>query len=167
MLKIDEIRGLRGTLRKLERELAFQLSEQGNCCNVTIEQCHTILELGKTKRKINLKTLADILGLDKSTVSRGIDSLVKMGLVIRKADENNRRNIELSLSENGKFTCNSINNYCDSYYKNIFEKIPGNKHKQVVESLNFFVEAMLSSNKDELEYCSKSCNRMEEKRRKI
>ena len=62
-MKTTEIRNLRRTLRKLERELDSQLSQQGDCCELTLEQCHTILELGEAKKEINLKTLAKLLDL--------------------------------------------------------------------------------------------------------
>ncbi|MCP4154672.1 MAG: MarR family transcriptional regulator [bacterium] len=141
---IQNIRDFRETLRKLERQLDAQLKEDVQCCGVSLVQCHTILELGK-QEQINLTALSTSLQLDKSTVSRGIDTLMKQELVSRETDPNNRRSVLLSLTPKGKKTCDSINQFCDNYYKNVFRHIPGEKQEQVMESLALFAEALAAS----------------------
>ena len=42
------------------------------CCGVSLTQCHTIVEIAKAG-SISLNELADILTLDKSTVSRTVE----------------------------------------------------------------------------------------------
>ena len=166
MKQAIDIRELRATIRKLEREISMELSEQGSCCGVTMEQCHTLLELGRNQEQINLKTLAALLELEKSTVSRGVDSLVRRGLVNRQVDEENRRSVLLSLSGDGKRTAETIDRNCDSYYQQIFERIPINKHHQVVESFRLFVDAMVRIRREtgDIVECDPSC--IPEKRRK-
>ncbi|HBF35883.1 MAG TPA: MarR family transcriptional regulator, partial [Firmicutes bacterium] len=67
---------LREIVRILERKLGVLDDLQSSCCGVTFAQCHAIVEIGRA-RKISLNDLADILGLDKSTMSRTINNLVE------------------------------------------------------------------------------------------
>ena len=137
----QQVREFRETLRKLERELDSQLREGTECCGVSLVQCHTLMELEK-RGKANLKDLSAALELDKSTVSRGIDVLVKNELVQREIDEGNRRFVLLSLTEKGSKACIGINKLCDGYYLELFKHIPAEKHEQVMESLGLFVQAL-------------------------
>lgn len=151
----QKIREFRETLRKLERELDAQLKEGSECCGVSLVQCHTLLELDK-RGMVNLKDLSTILELDKSTVSRGIDLLVKNGLVHRDVDEDNRRFVLLSLTEKGENTCCGINQLCDNYYIELFHHIPQEKHKQVIESLFLFAQALGEVKKKKTFSCQNS-----------
>lgn len=143
----QQIREFRDTLRKLERELDSQLREGTECCGVTLVQCHTLMELEK-RGKANLKDLSVALELDKSTVSRGIDVLVKNGFVQREVDEGNRRYVLLSLTDKGKTACSGINKLCDGYYLELFKYIPEEKHEQVIESLFLFAGALATMKKE-------------------
>ncbi len=138
---LKNIRNFRNALRKLERALDDQLQAGTECCGISLVQCHTLMELDK-QEETNLKALSQALELDKSTVSRGIDLLVKSGLVDRKTDSNNRRFVLLSLSGKGKDVCCTINNFCDRYYQDIFTHIPKEKHGQVMESLILLANAL-------------------------
>lgn len=69
--------------------------------NYTLEK----VEIGKTPG-INLSTLANQLDLNFSTMSRWIESLVKMDLVIRKNAAIDRRCIDLELTDQGKHLFN-------------------------------------------------------------
>lgn len=108
------IKKFRELLRRFEREIFMQNND--SCCNgVTLAQCHTLLEI-ESKKKESLTELAKTIGLDKSTVSRTVDGLVNVGLVDRTIPAENRRMATIQLTEAGKNTCNSINNYNDQYF---------------------------------------------------
>lgn len=51
---------------------------------------------------ISQKELAEILGKDKTTISRFVDSLILKGIVKRKINKSDRRSVELHLSDKGK-----------------------------------------------------------------
>ncbi len=112
------IRKFRENLRIFERELNIQ-NNSGCCCGVTLAQCHSLMELSK-KDNITLNELSKILCLDKSTVSRTVESLVKAKLVCRTIPEENRRTTNISLTEQGKEVCRQINEGNNEYYKTIF-----------------------------------------------
>ena len=81
---------LRELLRILVRSLGILEKNDVSCYGVTLAQCHTIVEIGRAQ-KISLIDLADLLGLDKSTMSRTINNLVNLNLVKRETDSDNRR----------------------------------------------------------------------------
>lgn len=136
-----EVRTFRKLLRRLERKIGVALKDGIDCCGVTLMQCHSLLEI-EDKEETNLKDLSASLDLDKSTVSRSIDGLVKSGLVARAIDAQNRKFVVLKLTEKGKSVCRNINQICDSYYQKLLDNIPEKKREPVAESLNLFLEAM-------------------------
>ena len=72
------------------RNLGILEKSEVTCCGITISQCHAIVEIGWAKQ-ISLNELADLLGLDKSTMSRTINNIVENNLVIRETHTEDRR----------------------------------------------------------------------------
>jgi DNA-binding MarR family transcriptional regulator len=133
-------KNLRELIRVLVRNLGILEKSDSSCCGVTIAQCHAIVEIGRTKR-IALVDLADLLGLDKSTMSRTINNLVEAGLVIRDLDAENRRYVVIQLTDGGNRVFENIEESMGQYYKSIFSSIPENKRGQVLESLQLLTDA--------------------------
>ncbi|MBS5932612.1 MAG: MarR family transcriptional regulator [Clostridiales bacterium] len=132
---------LRELLRILVRNLGILEKSDVSCCGVTIAQCHAIVEIGRIK-KISLIELADLLGLDKSTMSRTINNLVEAGLVKRDIDAENRRYISIQLTDQGIEVFVSIENSMYRYYSDIFKSIPEDKRNQVLDSLEILVKSV-------------------------
>lgn len=94
------IQQFRECFRILEREIFFQ--NTASCCNgVSLSQCHALLEI-ENNDKISVTELAQNMQLDKSTVSRTVDGLVKMDMVDRVIPDENRRKAILNLTEKAK-----------------------------------------------------------------
>jgi len=146
-LNVDALRSFRAKLRILEREIGRCLEEQTDCCGVTVAQCHVLLELDGL-RSVNLQALADRLELDKSTLSRAIDSLVKLGLVARKEDPENRRQQILSLSKAGERRVADIHQCCDAYYQQMLARVTPVDLPAIVRGIEGLAEAMLAQRKD-------------------
>lgn len=132
---------LRELIRVLVRNLGILEKSDASCCEITIAQCHAIVEIGRAK-KIVLIDLADLLGLDKSTMSRTINNLVEAGLVIRDLNPENRRYVTIQLTESGMEAFKNIEETMKQYYKSIFSSIPENKRSQVLESLQLLTNAV-------------------------
>jgi len=132
---------LRELIRILVRNLDVLEKSDASCCGVTITQCHAIVEIGRMK-KVSLVDLAELLGLDKSTMSRTINNLVEDGLVNRDLDSENRRYVSIQLTNKGTEVFNNIEESMDSYYSSIFSSIPENKRSQVLESLKLLTAAV-------------------------
>ena len=140
-LMIDQGSGtLRKLIRVLVRNLGILEKSDASCCGVTVTQCHAIVEIGQ-KEKVSLVDLADLLDVDKSTMSRTVNNLVESGLAIRELDTENRRFVVIQLTEDGRNVFNSIEKSMETYYKDIFSSIPEDKRGQVLESLALLTDA--------------------------
>ncbi|MDF2949741.1 MAG: transcriptional regulator [Sedimentibacter sp.] len=136
---------LRELIRILVRDLGVLEKSDASCCGVSIAQCHAIVEIGR-EGKISLVDLANMLGLDKSTMSRTINNLVESELVHRDLDMENRRYVNIQLTEKGIVVFRNIEETMDEYYKSIFNTIPEGKRSQVLECLEILKEAVENNN---------------------
>ncbi|AEY67542.1 MarR family transcriptional regulator [Clostridium sp. BNL1100] len=132
---------LRELIRVLARNLGVLEKSDASCCGVTLTQCHAIVEIGR-KEKISLVDLAELLGLDKSTMSRTVNNLVEDDLAVRELDSENRRYVIIQLTEKGWNVFRSIEESMENYYKSIFGSIPDGKREQVLESLQLLSDAV-------------------------
>lgn len=134
-----DIRHFRRVLRKFEQVTSFQANL---CClGVTVPQCHALLEI-EYLGEATIGTLAEQLNLDKSTLSRTVDSLVKQGLVERLPDPQDRRYMIVRLSPQGKQTCDAINESNDEFYRQIIASFPEARRDDLLEAIQLFVSAI-------------------------
>lgn len=132
---------LRELLRVLIRDLGVLEKGDASCCGVTITQCHAIIEIGRSE-KISLVELADLLGVEKSTMSRTVNNLVDADLAVRDLDAENRRYVIIQLTDNGKSVFRNIEETMTDYFCSIFGSIPEEKYEQILESLQLLTEAV-------------------------
>lgn len=132
---------LRELIRVLVRNLGILERDDASCCGVTISQCHAIVEIGRSEN-ISLNELAELLTLDKSTMSRTINNLVEGGLVVRELHPEDRRYITIKLTDSGINVFNNIEGSMNQYYKDIFTLIPESSREEVLESLKLLIEAV-------------------------
>lgn len=133
------IRAFRKTLRRFDR-----INEilNNNCCrSVTLAQCHVLLEIEEIG-DATTNQLAKNLKLDKSTLSRTVDGLVRKGLVKRSIDDMDRRYTNLSLTELGLETCKEINYENDKVYRQLIQKFKENNRDQIIENFYQLVQTM-------------------------
>jgi DNA-binding MarR family transcriptional regulator len=103
-----------------------------SCCNeVTLSQCHALLEIDNNE-DISVSELAKKLTLEKSTVSRTIDGLVRKGFIKREVPSNNRRITKLQLTAEGAKTCNNINWNNDGFISQTFICLNENEQTEFV-----------------------------------
>lgn len=131
---------LRELIRVLVRNLGILEESEATCCGTTVSQCHAIVEIGRAK-DISLNELAELLTLDKSTMSRTINKLVDSGLAIRELHPKDRRYISIKLTDEGIKVFDNIENSMEKYYGGILSSIPKEKREQVLESLQLIIEA--------------------------
>ena len=137
----DTLRTIRRSLRRLERTLAGALDLDAVCCGVTMAQAHVLLaveELGETR----VTALAGEMGLDKSTLSRTIESLVRTGLIVRRAIPGDRRSLALSLTALGRRAAAGINRQGDREIRGLLARIPAGKRGLVAEALGLLAESL-------------------------
>ena len=134
------VRELRRQLRRLEQLLGIQAD---GCCQslVSLSQCHTLLEI-EERGETTTRDLAQILQLDKSTMSRTIDNLVKNELVERRTDNSDRRYTLLSLTAQGRKTCSSINSGADEFFTSVINNLAEENPPALTASLDNLIQAM-------------------------
>jgi DNA-binding MarR family transcriptional regulator len=152
MLKLSDIRLLREAMRKLQRSLSWQWKSDAACCGITAAQCHALLEVGKST-EITLSDLSSILGLDNSTLSRTVDGMVKAGLVERQSSSEDRRYLNIFLTDRGKTVYDQINCSFDHFYREIIDSIPEEKQLQVIESIDLLAKAIAEADTDSTACC--------------
>lgn len=145
-MKEIPVQKFRSLLRIFERELGIQ-NQSSCCCGVTITQCHTLMELDN-KDGITLNELAERLNLDKSTVSRTVDSLVRSGLIIRTIPDENRRTTILTLSKEGINVCKTINSGNNFYYRQVLAGVPENLRESFIKGFEALAYSMKTQNTD-------------------
>jgi len=138
---VDSSQRLRETTRLLIRKLGFLERDGAICCGITLTQCHAMIETGR-KEQISVNELAELLNLDKSTVSRTVDQLVNNGIMLREADQEDRRFVKLKLTVKGEELFKNIEQRMEVYFSEILHAVPEGKREQVIESLQIFVDAL-------------------------
>jgi len=116
------------------------LKDDSVCCGVTTTQCHVLLELADLKTA-SITELRNYLVLDKSVVSRTVDTLVKQGLIVRSENPEDRRYSLLHLSNEGVKRVNDIDNACSGRYKAVLEKLPKHIQERIYEDLCALADA--------------------------
>lgn len=137
----EEILRLRELVRIFERRLGLLTNCQTECGGITLAQCHALVEVGR-QGKLTLNELASLLELDKSTVSRTIEQLVKQRLILRQTSFEDRRYVKLELTAQGVEIFQRIEQQMTAYFINLYENLPEIKRKQVIESLVLLNEAL-------------------------
>lgn len=118
----SRIESFRADLRFFTR--AVDQMDKIACANdVNVPQCHTIMEIGLSG-PISVNALADNMNLDKSTVSRQVENLVKSKLVQRITALTDRRKVEISLSHRGSRVYKRMNTSMNTYFESVFEEVP-------------------------------------------
>ena len=140
---MDLVMQFREQTRQLECHLGNINSADCCCCSVNKTQCFLIVEIGR-KPGISVKELAEILHIDKSSVSRFIEDLVQKEFVERNPSVKDRRFVTLYLLPKGQERFEKIEHDMYFKFKEVLEHIPEAKREQVVEALRLYNEACLT-----------------------
>jgi DNA-binding MarR family transcriptional regulator len=132
---------LREQLRSLVRHLGLLEKSDAESGGVTLTQCHALVEIGR-RGSMNLNELAEVLGVDKSTMSRTINRLVDGGLATRALGDGDRRYVVIRLTESGRRFFEDTETGMADYYENVLARIPAQKRAQVLESLSLLNAAL-------------------------
>jgi DNA-binding MarR family transcriptional regulator len=132
----------REQIRILERKLGLLKKNNGSCCVtvLSLAQCHALVEIGRVN-SISLKDLAVILAIDISTTSRTVDGLVKKGYVQRIPSLEDRRSVDISLTESGMVIFETIESNNDTFFADIFDNIPNDEKMMVLHALDVMLAA--------------------------
>jgi Transcriptional regulators len=138
---MNKSKELREVIRILERNLEYINSSDCCLCNVNTAQCHTLVEIGRTRNSM-LKDLAATLRIDVSTASKIVEELVKKELVIREPSKMDRRSVQINLSDKGIQIFEQIENDMDLIFNEIFAHIDPVEHDTILQSISLYNHAI-------------------------
>jgi DNA-binding MarR family transcriptional regulator len=72
--------------------------------------------------EVTPSTIGNYTGMDKSSITRMVDDLIKKGMVVRKNDPEDRRKVRISLTDKGLECCNYFDEIIDEILKCIDKK---------------------------------------------
>ena len=108
------IRGANSVNKTLNKKLSSY--------NIAIEQRAT-LEIIKFESNVNQTTIANLLGKDKTTISRSLNSLEKKGLIQRSETLNDKRSNIIELTKEGEMILEDTINEVTSYRESLNDKL--------------------------------------------
>lgn len=107
---------------------------------VTLTQFRTLVVLDRHERT-TLAELAGGLGVNASTAQRQVDRLVSLGLVHRRENPHDRRQVILSLSPQGGDLVRGVNERRRAVIAGIVAGMPSREHGVLVHALEAFAVA--------------------------
>jgi DNA-binding MarR family transcriptional regulator len=96
-----------------------------------------VAQLGERAPR-NLNDLATGMGLDKAQVSRGVSRLVKLGLVTRKSNPHNSREILIALTAKGGAAYRTILEASAAVNATLLAAVPSGQRKELAHLLELF-----------------------------
>ena len=126
---------------ELLNELALSLNalHRRNVCGQgeTLAQCFILSSVPDDG--IQMSSLARKLGIDNSTLTRLMENLEKHNLAFRKRGENDRRLVNVFLSEQGQAVMSRFEERIEDLASRILEDLPPEKREPVKESLELLL----------------------------
>lgn len=89
-----------------------------------------------------LTDLVDMLGIDKSNVTRLCQKLEASGYILISRDDDDRRVKRVSLSEEGLEVAREVNRISFARFSRLLEHIPDDDRQEVMRSLNLLNQAI-------------------------
>jgi DNA-binding MarR family transcriptional regulator len=142
VLNTDVLLDLRSNVQKFIR--LFGLLEQNvTPCGfpLSVSQVYALQELENTMMSVT--ELAQRLNLERSSVSRLVDVLVKENFIQRDINEANRREMVLSLTEKGSRTIRQVREQSIKFYQSVLGDLPDNDQMIIMEGFKKFTVALL------------------------
>lgn len=141
-LQSDEILELRAQVHKFIRLFGI-LNPTQTPCGYSLSLSQVLaLQIIEEQMPLTVSKLASDLYLDRSTVSRLIDSLVGSGLVLREVNENNRREVLLSLTEHGHDSVNRVRDQSIEFYRSVLDGLSEDERRGILDGFHKFATAL-------------------------
>jgi len=131
---LHELQELRQLLQLLARQFDLLLKHCSCTMNINTVECTILYEL-RIGKQMTLNDLSQKLHVDKSTASRNVQKLVQRGLLQRLPDPNDRRYVQLSLTEQGLELEQEITDTLMQYMGPAFKDLNNERIRQISEDL--------------------------------
>ncbi|MEO1386387.1 MAG: MarR family transcriptional regulator [Cyanobacteria bacterium J06634_6] len=136
---------LQNALIALIRGFGLHHPDQTPCGQpVAVAEAHALMVLMQ-EQPLSQGMLSNRLSLEKSTVSRLLSGLEKRGWIERDRNPDDRRIVEVALTEAGKQTAESLSTARQSKFDRVMQAIPEDQQTKVVDALQILVKAIHES----------------------
>ncbi|AWC32509.1 MarR family winged helix-turn-helix transcriptional regulator [Bacillus cytotoxicus] len=117
-----------------------------NCCSIggveiSLVQSHILCEISKRDQP-SMQIVSEALGMDITTFSRQIQTLVKKKFVAKTPSPQDRRIHTLSLTTEGTFVVATINEQMNQYLNEVFSKMSPFEKDMILNSIQLLNNAM-------------------------
>ncbi len=129
------------TLLALGKLMSQQTQESHEERSATILQ-FSALNFIKEQPNATVSDLAVPLQLSKSSATQLVERLVKLGLVERTNDSDDRRIIRLNITNNGEKEFSALRNKMLEKMKRIFSKLPANDLRELIRIHSNLIETL-------------------------
>jgi len=112
-----------------------------DCCRTTNTQCLLLTELGRSG-PLPLSELGTRVSLEKSWVSRAVDSMVERGLVTKEPNPTDARSWLVTLTDQGQRTVKELNQTLDQHTDQLLSSLTERERASVESSLLLLMKAL-------------------------
>jgi len=112
-----------------------------NCCETTSTQCHILTELARAG-SIPMGELGSRLQLEKSWVSRAVDTLVERGLLAKEPNPEDGRSWMLLLTAAGKRRVKELNASLDGHANQLLARLSAREQEDVQRALALLLDVL-------------------------
>ncbi|WP_395701910.1 MarR family winged helix-turn-helix transcriptional regulator [Aquabacterium sp.] len=134
-----------GTAGEMLREVARLYTRAqrvvADCCHTTNTQCHILTELGRSG-PVPMGELGLRLQLEKSWISRAVDSLAERGLVTREPNPADARSWLVTLTGAGRKRVKDLNRTLDGHAEQLLAGLPARERQQVDQALRLLLKVL-------------------------
>ncbi len=128
-------------LREVARLYTRAQRVVADCCNTTNTQCHILTELGRSG-PVPMGELGTRLLLEKSWISRAVDSLAERGLVTREPNPADARSWLVTLTAAGRQRVKALNQTLDGHAEQLLADLPARERQQVNQALLLLLKVL-------------------------
>jgi DNA-binding MarR family transcriptional regulator len=128
-------------LREVTRLYARTQREVADCCGTTSTQCHILIELGRAG-ELTPTELGRRLQLEKSWISRALDSLVEGGVVAKRANADDARSWVVALTAKGRKRYRELNATLDAQAERVLAALAPEERAIVDRALGLLLRAL-------------------------
>jgi DNA-binding MarR family transcriptional regulator len=132
---------LLSVIRRLIISLRVFQTESKFCEDLTFTQ-YSILSYVARTGSLEMSALHTLLSVEKSTTTRLVDPLVKMGYLKKTQSAHDSRAVELHLTGRGKAVFKNVQDCISDFMVDMGNSIPENKREDVIQSLEIFIRSM-------------------------
>lgn len=127
----EEVENVLKTVKKLMRSFKKIQYKKFGYTNLQIESMILLLE----DTKLNMNDVSEKMGLNRSTATKIMDTLLKQGYILREKDKNDGRVLYVFLTENGKQLAMEFSAQMKEYYRRVISELGEYDLRKIADSI--------------------------------